>query len=228
MKQSRRKSQMKNKPKLIIFDMDGLMLDTEPLAIQGWKTAASRLNIKIPEDIYPQVIGKTRELCKTIMLEQLGPSFDFETTLALAHNHIDKYFEIHGVPLKPGLLHILDNLDEIGIKKSVATSTASNRAIHKLTLANIAHRFEAIIGGDQVPHSKPAPDIFLKAAKASGTYPSDSIVLEDSNPGAQGGFSASMRVIVIPDLVPPTETTRKQAFAICDDLYQAWDLIKSL
>jgi len=215
------------KPALVIFDMDGLMLDTEPLAIQGWKSAAKELNITIPEDIYHQVIGKTRELCKSIMLERIQ-SFDFEAALTIVHKYVDLYFETHGVPLKPGLLHILDCLEEKGVKKSVATSTATDRAIHKLTLANISHRFDAIIGGDQVPHSKPAPDIFLKSASSCRTAPKDCIVLEDSNPGAQGGYSAGMQVIVIPDLVPPADATRSKALAICKDLYQAWDFINQL
>jgi len=208
--------------------MDGLMLDTEILGIEGLKAAEKELNITIPHELGLAVIGKTRELSKKIMLEHLGPSFDFEAALTIAHKYVDQYFKTHGIPLKPGLMHILGKLEENGIKKNVATSTASERAIHKLTLANLAHRFDAIVCGDQVPRSKPAPDIFIKAAAACNTDPKDCIVLEDSNAGAQGGYSAGMRVIVIPDLVPPTNTTRQQALAICKDLYQAWDLIHSL
>jgi len=217
-----------SKPKLIIFDMDGLMIDTEPLAIQGWKAAAHELNISIPDDLYPHLIGLNRESCKAVMLKTLGPDFKFDAALAILHKYVDLYFEAHGVPVKPGLLHLLDKLDEMGIKKSVATSTATNRAMEKLTLAKIVHRFEAIIGGDQVSRSKPAPDIFLKAANICNIGPADCIVLEDSNPGAEGGYKAGMRVIVVPDLVPPTDTTCKQAFAICEDLYQAWELIRAL
>jgi len=216
------------KPKLIIFDMDGLMLDTEPLAIAGWKAAARELNITISDELAKSVIGFNRNLCKTHMLEALGHDFDFETALALLVKDVDRHIEEHGIPLKPRLIKLLDTLDKLGIKKAVATSTAYNRAIHKLGLANIAHRFQTIIGGDMVANSKPAPDIFLKAAETCNTAPVDCIVLEDSNPGATGAISAKMRVIVVPDLVPPTDTTRKQAYAICESLHDVCKMIKEM
>jgi len=215
-------------PKLIIFDMDGLMLDTEPMAIQGWKDAAAKLGIDIPEDLYPRLIGLNRTLCKKVMQEHLGPSFDFDAAHAILHQSMDAHIDAHGIPHKTGLLHLLDKLEEKGIKKCVATGTAYNRAIQKLTIASIAHRFEMIVGGDQVQRSKPAPDIFLKAAQECNTAPKDCIVLEDSNPGATGAHAAGMRVIVVPDLVPPTDETTQNAFAICQDLYQAWDIVQSL
>jgi len=213
--------------KLAIFDMDGLMLDTEPLSIRGWKIAESQLSLIIPDDLYPHLIGLNRDLCKTTMFARIG-SFDFETALKILNKSVDDYITENGVPLKPGIIHILDKLDEAGIKKAVATSTATARAMQKLTQAGIAHRFDAIIGGDQVPHSKPAPDIFLKAAKTCDIAPAHCIVLEDSNAGAQGGYSAGMRVIVVPDLDPTSDVTKKQAFAIVNDLFQAWDVISDL
>ena len=215
----------KMKPKLIIFDMDGLMLDTEPLAIAGWKQTATKLGIAIPEEIYPSLIGLSAKTAKTRMLEYMGPDFDFDTALAMLHGYIDNYIDTHGVPLKPGLLYILDKLEENNIRKCVATSTFHDRAVEKLKLAGIAHRFEAIIGGDQVTHSKPAPDIFLKAAGICNTSPAECIVLEDSAAGTQAAFSAGIPVIVIPDLIPPSKTTRDQAYAICENLITACDLI---
>ena len=217
-----------SKPKLIVFDMDGLMIDTEPLAIRGWKIAAKELNVTIPESLYPTVIGLNRDLCKTVMLEALGPDFEYDRALAILHNSVDEYFKEHGVPVKPGLIHMLDKLDTLGIKKSVATSSATRRAMLKLTYANVVNRFDAIVGGEQVALSKPAPDIFLKAASVCNIDPTDCIVLEDSNPGVEGAHRAGMRVIVIPDLVPPTDITRQRAFAICKDLFDACQLIESL
>ena len=215
-------------PQLLIFDMDGLMLDSETLAIQGWKHAATTLGIQIPDELFLNLIGLNNNLCRTIMLENLGPSFDFDTANALLHEYKDNYIRKHGVPLKPGLHHILDKLDEIGIKKCVATSTFYDRAVNKLSIANIAHRFEVIIGGDQVPHSKPAPDIFLKAAEKCEIAPKDCVVLEDSGPGTEAAYRAGMRVIVVPDLVVPSEATRKRAYAICENLFEACEIIYNL
>jgi len=212
-------------PKLVIFDMDGLMLDTETLAIAGWHAAACELNIAITDELLKSVIGLTRELCKTYMFETLGHEFDYDKALDIIHDNVDKHFNEHGVPLKPGLIQLLDKLEKMGIKKAVATSTAYDRAVYKLTLAGISHRFHTIIGGNMVANSKPAPDIFLKAAEICGTASADCIVLEDSNPGAEGAARAGMRVIVVPDLVPPSDITRKRAYAICDSLHDAQEII---
>ena len=213
------------KPKLVIFDMDGLMIDTEPLAIAGWGAAASELNITIPEELPKRVIGMNRDLCKVYMLEAMGQDFDYDTALAILHKFMDNYFETHGIPLKPGIIELLDKLEELGISKAVATSSAYKRAFYKLTKANIAHRFSTIIGGDMVAESKPAPDIFLKAAEVCNTSPNDCIVLEDSNPGAEGGYRAGMRVIVVPDLVSPTDITRKRAYAVCNSLHDVCEML---
>ena len=215
-------------PKLVIFDMDGLMIDTEPLAHAGWRVVAREFNITIPDELVHKVTGINRDLCREYMVEALGPDFDFDTALKLIQEDVNKHFKAYGVPLKPGIIQLLDTLDTLGIKRVVATSTAYERALHKLTLANTAHRFHAIIGGDMVAHSKPAPDIFLKAAETAGVQPQECIVLEDSNPGAKGAILAGMRVIVVPDLVPPSEETRKNAFAICNSLYDVCEMIRSL
>ena len=216
------------KPKLVIFDMDGLMLDTESLVITGMKAASRDLHITIPNELLKSVIGLNSGLRKTKMREALGQSFDYDMAESLCLKSIDEIFEKQGVPLKPGLLRLLDKLEQLEIRKAVATSTMYNRAIYKLTKANIAHRFEAIIGGDMVANSKPAPDIFLKAAGALNIPPADCIILEDSNPGAEGACRAGMRVIVVPDLVPPSDATRKQAFAICESLYDVCKILQGL
>ena len=217
-----------HKPKLIIFDMDGLMIDSESLAIAGWKSVAAQLSIDIPEELYLSLIGLSNALSKVRMGEHYGPDFDFDTVNNLLHKYLDDHYEEHGVPLKPGILHILDKLDEMGIKKCVATSTFYDRALYKLTKVGIAHRFNAIIGGDHVRRSKPAPDIFLKAAEVCNTQPMHCIVLEDSNPGAEAAYRAGMPVIVIPDMVTPTDITRERAYAVCESLYKACEIIEEL
>jgi HAD superfamily hydrolase (TIGR01509 family) len=216
---------MKNTP-LVIFDMDGTMLDTEPIYRQGWKNATAAQGITLPagefERIFDQIIGKNYTNCRRVLTTEL-PRLDFEKGYKACVAHKDGYVQNHGVPIKPGLFELQDKLEALGIQKCVATSTSKERAMHKLGIANIAHRFDVIVGGDEVEHGKPFPDIFMKAAALCGVpaqkYP-DCLVLEDSAAGVEGGHRAGMTVALIPDMLPPTETMRRMANLVCKDLHE--------
>jgi HAD superfamily hydrolase (TIGR01509 family) len=218
------------KPELVIFDMDGTMLDTEVLSIKGWEVAVAEqipnFSRQIFLETFHKMIGTNYESCRRIARE-LMPHFDFDKGYKVSYDYMDEYIKNYGVPVKPGLFALLDKLDEMKIKKCVATSTNKGRAAHKLELANLAHRFDVIVGGDEVAASKPAPDIFLKAANVCGVAPENCLVLEDSAAGAEGGFRAGMQVIVIPDLLQPSEETRKIANAVCKSLGEVAALIST-
>ena len=210
-------------PKLVIFDMDGTMLDTETLSLEGWRQAVPAQIPRVDWDLFHkafyEMIGSNYEGCKRIALTYF-PSFNFEQGYEFCRQYMDDYIEKNGIPLKPGLFEVLDTLETLGIQKSVATSTLTDRALKKLALAGAAHRFYKIVGGDQVPLSKPNPDIFLKAAKDSGFLPADCLVIEDSAAGAMGGHRAGMDLIVIQDIVPLSAETKSIANMICDNLHQ--------
>ena len=216
------------KPQLVIFDMDGTMFDTEMLSIKGWEAAVAAQIPGIPWEEFSQVfysmLGRNLANCRQISNE-LMPEFDFDKGNEDSFIYMDNYMKTHGVPIKPGLFELLDALEELNIKKCVATSTAKDRATQKLEMANIAHRFEVIVGGDEVVISKPNPEIFLKAAKACGVAPENCLVLEDSAAGVEAGYKAGMEVIVIPDLVQPTQETCDMANEKCKDLFEVAGLL---
>ena len=219
----------KNKrPDLIIFDMDGLMLDTEPIAIDGWMAAALECGLDFPKGLLESLIGLNRLKCQQTMEEVMGPSFDFESAHSVVMSYVDTHILDKGIATKPGLEFILDKLEELGIKKCVATSTDSQRAAHKLSIVGILHRFDVVVGGDQVKNSKPDPEIFQKAASLCGVSPSSAVVLEDSAAGAMGAYKAGMRVILVPDLVKPSTKTRGHSYAVCGDLFEAFDVISKM
>ena len=217
-----------NNIQLVIFDMDGTMLDTERLSHIGWKQAIAQQIQDISDELFDKtfsgMLGTNNANCRRVVNELL-PGFDFDRGNAACCAFMDEYMQIHGVPIKPGLFELLDKLDELGIKKCVATSTARERATHKLKMANVAHRFEVIVGGDEVKVSKPDPEIFLKAANACGVVPENCIVIEDSAAGTMGGYRAGMRVIVIPDILQPSEEMRRMASAVCKDLHEVAGLL---
>lgn len=184
----------------VIFDMDGLMFDTERLAIETYQQAAKTQGFEFPEALLLEVIGRNTQDTQKILEESMHADFDFTQTYALNLAFSQKHIEEHGVPIKPGLFALLETLENAGIKKAVATSTPTAQAQALLTRAGILPRFDAIICGDQVPRGKPEPDIFLLAACHLQADPQTCIVLEDSENGIRAAYAARMMPFWLPDL----------------------------
>jgi len=203
--------------------MDGTMLDTEPIYLDGWRAAISEQGIAMSgelfDDIFTKVIGLNVENCRKIITENII-NFDFDRGFEVNTAYRDNYISTYGVPIKPGLFELLGKLEWLNSKKAVATSSRSARAIPKLTIANLAHCFDAIVCGDEVENGKPAPDIFLRAAALCGVAPENCLVLEDSAAGVKAGLNAGMPVILIPDILPPDEETSRMASQVCKNLYE--------
>ena len=213
------------KPKLVIFDMDGTMLDTERLSLAGLMEAARVMGHEMPRELFEEMIGHSAAYCRELVRTRYGDDFDLDKAHDIHTEYVDEYFKNHGVPIKPGLFELLDKLTAAGIKKCVATSTAKERATHKLTLAKLANYFETIVGGDEVLHSKPDPEIFLKAAGFCGVTPENCLVLEDSPAGTEGAIRAGMPVILIPDIAELPDDVRAKALRVCSDLFEVAELL---
>ncbi|MDR0272256.1 MAG: HAD family phosphatase [Clostridiales bacterium] len=211
-------------PKLVIFDMDGTMLDTEIIAFDATTYAGNEMGIEIKKEIVESLMGKNKAGCIEVLRTNLGDDFDIEKLFRISGAYMNNYFEKNGVPVKPGVFEILDKLEKLGIKKCVATSTTKASATRKLTSANLAHRFEVIIGGDEIENGKPAPDIFLKAAAHCNTDPEDCIVIEDTEAGVLAATSAGIRVVIVPDIAPLCDEIRAKGF-VCESLFEVAEKI---
>jgi HAD superfamily hydrolase (TIGR01509 family) len=191
-------------PEAVIFDMDGLMLDTEAPALRAWERAARGLGRDFDLTLCRQMIGRDFGDCVALIRARHGADYPVdELTRAWAADY-DTIVAAEGIALKPGLVEILDLLDERGIATAVATSTRRERALAKLDRVGLTHRFAALVGGDEIAHGKPAPDIFLAAAARLGVPAGDCIVLEDSEPGIIGAAAAGMMPVMVPDLHQPS------------------------
>jgi len=186
----------------VIFDMDGLMLDTETIACLAWKRSTEDLGYKLSDEHFASLIGRTSADSDALMQRLFGPTFSLPDLRARITHHWNAHVEVHGIARKTGLMELLDYLDTQPIRKAVATSTRRAYAIPHL--GDLYPRFDALATGDEVQNGKPAPDIFLLAASRLGVEPADCLVLEDSLPGVKGATSAGMHVIMVPDLVAPT------------------------
>ncbi|MGR5907996.1 HAD family hydrolase [Bacillus paranthracis] len=140
--------------KLVIFDMDGLMFDTERLGIEGWKYAFEHFGLPIPMSILIKKIGLNSVDSRKLFDEEIKYEFDYKSVKEVKREYVINYIREHGTPIKKGLLELLDFLDENNIKKVVATSRSEKMAGFYLSEAKIQHRFDAIITGDMVSKRK--------------------------------------------------------------------------
>jgi HAD superfamily hydrolase (TIGR01509 family) len=188
----------------VIFDMDGLMLDTESVGQRAWESVAATHDSGFDLALCRAMIGRNRTDCVALLASHYGNEQRAESLMAAWAARYDAISTVEPIARKSGLDEVLDILDAHGIPKAVATSTRSERARAKLARTNLLHRFDALVGGDEVTRGKPAPDIFIAAAARLGAARSGCVVLEDSEPGIIAAFAAGMTPIMVPDLHPPS------------------------
>ena len=196
------------RPHAVIFDMDGLMLDTERLAPRAWIEAAEAIGVEFDLALTQPMVGRNFRDCASIIADRYGAHFPTGELMKAWHVAYDAIVEREGFALKPGLLELLDWLEAADIPKAVATSTRREPARRKLAQKALLPRIAALVGGDEVARGKPAPDIFIEAAARIGVPPSACLVLEDSEPGVRAALAAGTMPIMVPDLKPPDDALR--------------------
>lgn len=213
----------------VIFDMDGLMLDTERIALVVWRQAAADLGLDLDDEVAGRMVGRTSATNRLMLQMHFGDGFSYEELAALADARYRETLDRDGVPRKDGLVDLLDVLKERAVPLGVATSTARDLARHKLDRAGVAGYFDVIVGGNDVAHGKPAPDIFLRTAERLGKRPDECVVLEDSGPGIQAASDAGMVTILVPDGGrAPSADTRARASFIAGSLTDARPIVERL
>jgi HAD superfamily hydrolase (TIGR01509 family) len=212
----------------VIFDMDGLMLDTERISLDSWLTASRDHGALLSEEVCRGMIGLGQAEFRNYLRGHLGDDHQISQVAASAQAHYVAVLERDGVACKPGLFELLEFLEGRHIPRAVATSTVTSLATRKLKDVGALSFFEAVVGGDQVSKGKPAPDIFLRAAQFVGCEPQDCVVLEDSGHGIRAAAAAGMKVIWVPDICEVDRRTAALAFATAPSLAEVGALIEAL
>lgn len=212
-----------NNPSLIIFDMDGLMIDSEAKWQKAWKLTGEKYGFDFGDSLFLKLVGISGKDVDPIVKEVVNgdPTKYIEEARALGARLIEQ----EGFDCKPGLFELLDKIDELGIKKAVATTTERMTAKKHLERIGIYGRFDYIVCGDEVSKRKPDPEIYLKVLEYFNCSGDQALVLEDSPHGVQAAYNAKIPCIMIPDLIAPGSLQFVQTKMILPSLS---DLIKFL
>ena len=186
-----------------IFDMDGLLLDTERVCQHAFQDACRHLSLPILNEVYLKIIGTNAQSIKHILTTGYGVDLDYDSLRAEWLKRYHGVVEHQAIPVKEGVIELLDWLKEQNIPLAVATSSDRELAHTKLKLAGLDGYFAQISSGCEVTHSKPHPEIFLLAAKRLKVEPQKCLAFEDSSNGVRSAIAAGMQVFQVPDLVEP-------------------------
>ena len=204
--------------KAVIFDMDGLMIDSERVTFEGYQHIMSKMGKTITEDFYITLLGKPIKGIFQRFYDVYGNDFPIESVITDVHQYMAERFETEGVPLKTGLVELLKYCREKGYRTIVATSSNRNRVDKILKSADIEQYFDDSICGDEVTKGKPDPEVFLKSCMKLGVNTDEAVVLEDSEAGIQASYAAGIKVICVPDMKQPEPEYAQKTFMIVTDL----------
>ncbi len=212
----------------VIFDLDGLMLDTETVSHKGGKRAMADFGYQLDNHTYHKIIGLVVPDMRKVFENAFGNNFPLDRINEKRLEYMHRYYDEHGIAIKPGLPELLDFLEKRGIPKAVATTSCAKSADVKLKMSILLHRFDCVVNGDQVEKGKPQPDIFLAAARCLKISPEKCIVFEDSDNGLLAAHRAGMTVIIVPDVKQPEGNLATLAHKIFPSLSEALPYVKML
>ena len=214
--------------KALIFDMDGLMIDSERVTFECYQERLKDMNLTMDEEFYKTLLGKPIKGIYQRFYEVYGNDFPIENVIQDVHQLMAERFETEGVPVKKGLVELLHYLKDNNYKTIVATSSNRDRVDKILAQDKITEFFDDSICGDEVTKGKPNPEVFLKSCQKLGVNVDEAIVLEDSEAGIQSSYDANIKVICIPDMKYPEKQYEEKTYKILKDITEVTAYLKSL
>ena len=209
----------------VVFDMDGVIFDSERAVMNCWLELAQKYDIKDIEKPYFACVGTTMTRTREIMLETYGEDFPYDEYARESSLMYHEKYDGGKLPMKPGVMELLSYLKGKGKKIALASSTRRETVTNQLRWAGIIDYFDVIICGDMVAKSKPAPDIFLKACQELGVSQENTYAIEDSYNGIRAAHAGQLRPIMVPDLLEADDEMRGMAECVCDNLNEVIDYL---
>ncbi len=214
-----------NRISAVVFDMDGVIFDTERLCLDAWKILAERENMNGIEEVCIRCIGTTTPETIKILKSEYGEDLEIERLHKELNEIIGKMVAENGMPVKDGVSEILSMLKSRGVPTALASSTRYEKVCSQLKAAGFLEYFGVVIGGDMIEKSKPEPDIYLAACERLGTAPENTAAVEDSYNGIRSAHAAGMTTVMVPDIVQPNGEILKKVDFLCKNLLEAKDII---
>ena len=213
----------------VIFDMDGVIFDSERAILECWLVLADKYGLKDLEEVFKKCIGtndaQTAEIVESAYAPEFGEGI-YDKLRKESSEIFHKKYDGVGLPIKPGVKELLDYLKDNNVPIGLASSTKKATVERELTEAGLIDYFDKIIGGDAVKISKPNPEIYLLACEAMGTEPEKAIAIEDSYNGVRAAKAAGMQCIMVPDIIPADDEMRSLTDAICGDLLEVKETLE--
>jgi HAD superfamily hydrolase (TIGR01509 family) len=211
----------------LIFDMDGLMFDSERVAREAWRAALLAHGRELTDEVYLRAVGRTAAEAQEVFARAFGAGLPIDAVVADKDRRLRELLG-EAPPLKPGLGEVLDEAGRLGLPAAVASATAAPEVRRRLAVAGLERRFAVVVGGDEVAAGKPAPDLFLRAAELLHVRPGACLVFEDAEAGIRAAAAAGMPAVMVPDLVQPSPACRELCRAVVDSLSAAVPLLRDL
>ena len=212
--------------KAVVFDMDGLLLDSEIIYCEALAATAAEMGAELPDQVIQRMIGHTWPGSAEVLRGHFGDGFD---TDALRTRSVELFYEVAdaGIALKTGVIEILDHLDARGLPRGVVTSSRRKEAEHHLGHHGLLARFDFVLANGEYPAPKPDPAPYRTAAERLGLDPADVLALEDSHNGVRAAAGAGMMTIMVPDLLDPTAEMHGLCVRIARDLHEVRELLEA-
>lgn len=214
------------KKSAVIFDMDGVIFDTERVYLNIWKKVYKENGYEMTDDFYKTLIGRDRKSVSLSLIEKFGVDFPIDNIFKYCDQNLKEAIDSGKVPVKKGALEIFEYLKNNNYKMAIATSSHKAKLEMQLKIHNLEEVFDAIICSDDVSKSKPDPEIFIVAANKLNKIPEECIVIEDSPSGIKAAFNAGIESIHVEDLVAPNEEMKKCSKKQFKDLVQVMEYFK--
>lgn len=212
--------------KAVIFDMDGVIFDSERLVLDCWEKVGEKYHIPNIRESFIECIGTNKEKTREIIYSHYGKEFAYDEFSREASVLFHEYVKENGLPVKKGVRELLQYLASEAVPVGLASSTRLAVVEEELRQAEIYNHFQVVMGGDQLKRSKPEPDIYLMTCEKMKIQPEYAYAIEDSYNGIRSSYSAGMMPVMVPDILPATDEMREKSLIILDDLTEVLDYFR--